>query len=435
MFFFRLVALPLPFLSLVIIYLHYLQYRVKNLTVPLSGLPRPLMLICFVCYTIQANRYSSYKMANITKPCIVCRKVKLVNFTCKDPVLPRRFLNHLRLQPLVLVKCWKLFVRCLLSYFKLAQFVLSTKWFVRIPVFIIFLSIMPAVVIICLVTMLVVDLVAIFVTSPVCVLVPVTLSKRSNRSSYLYRLLKLLVHYLSRVPATIGEIFVLSCASVAVLVLVIMAFALLFSEESLPFVSLIILVSYYLWSGYSSFKNKYHNLSLKLFKCYQKYQHDQISDEAAATTTTDPIQTENTTIPEGKGNVVKIPKELFDMACEELMPIREGVCILVLKVFLILSFVFLAFFLIMGLHIDAAPGIKALVTFIAGSFPKVVAICIDGGRQQNLEAIVTEERAPMIVQDYINGTPRANQQDNSEVNTEEEIIDDDNEETIEMINI
>ena len=61
-------------------------------------------------------------------------------------------------------------------------------------------------------------------------------------------------------------------------------------------------------------------------------------------TTTDPIQAENTSSPEGNGNVVKIPKELFDMACEELMPIREGVCNLFLKVFLILSFVFLAFF-------------------------------------------------------------------------------------------
>ena len=326
-------------------------------------------------------------------------------------------------------------VRYLLSYFKLGQFVLYTKWFVRIPVFIIFLSIMPAVVMVCLMTMLVVILVAILVTSPLCVLIPDNSSKRSNRSPYLYRLLKLLVHYLSVVPATIGEIFVLSCATVAVLILVIMVFALLLSEESLPFVALIILVCYYFWSGYSSFKNKYHNLSLKLFKCYQKYRHDQISDEAAATTTTDPIQAENKTIPEGKGNVVKIPKELFDMACEELMPIREGVCILVLKVFLILSFVFLAFFLIMGLHIDAAPGIKALVTFFAGSFPKVVAICIDGGRQQNLEAIVTEERAPMIVQGYINGTSSANQQDSSEMNTEEEIIVDDNEETIEMINM
>ena len=152
-------------------------------------------------------------------------------------------------------------------------------------------------------------------------------------------------------------------------------------------------------------------------------------------TTTDPIQAENTISPEGKGNVVKIPKDLFDMACEELVPIREGVCILVLKVFLILSFVFLAFFTIMQLHIDATPGMKALVTFFTGSFPKVLAICIDGGRQRKLDSIVTKERAAMIVQDYINGTQSANQQDSSEVNTDEVIIVDDNEETIEMINM
>ena len=95
---------------------------------------------------------------------------------------------------------------------------------------------------------------------------------------------------------------------------------------------------------------------------------------------------------------------------------------------------FPGFFLIMWLHIDATPGMKALVTFFTGSVPMVVAICIDGGRQQNLEAIITEERAAMIVQDYINGTPSANQLDNSEVNTEEVIICivDDNEETIDL---
>ena len=74
MLFFRLVVLPLPFFSLAIIFDH-VQHRVENLRVPLLDLSWPLMIIiCFVCYTIQAIRDSSYKMANITKPCIVCRK-------------------------------------------------------------------------------------------------------------------------------------------------------------------------------------------------------------------------------------------------------------------------------------------------------------------------------------------------------------------------
>ena len=427
---FRLVVLPLPFLPLAIIFNH-LQHQDESLRIPLLDLSGPLMIICYVCYTIQAILESSYEMEKISKFCIVCWKVKPVNFPCKDPVLPRRIINHLRLQPLILVKCWKLFVRCFVSFFKLAQFALYTKWFVRIPVLIVFLFIMPAFVIICLVTMLVVVLVAILLTSPICLLGFATFSKRSNRSPYLYRLLKSLVHFfMITVPAISGAFFVVLSAALTVLGLIITAFALLLSGEGLPYVALIILVSYYFWSGYSSFKNKYHDLFLKLFKCYQKYRH-----EAAAMTNTDPIQAENAPSPKGKGNVVKIPKELFDMACEELMPIREGVCILVLKVFLILSFIFLAFLLIMVLHIDATPGMKALVTFFTGSFPKVVAICIDGGRQRELEPIIIEKRAEVIVQDYIKGTSSASQQDNSEVNTDEEIIDDDNEETIEMINI
>ena len=233
---FRLVVLPLPFLSLIIIF-YYEQYRDKSLIVPFLDLFWPLMIISFVCYTIQAIRSSTYKMANIlTKPCIVCRKVKPVNFTCTDPVLPRRLLNHLRLQPLILVKCGKLFVRCLSSYFKLAQIALSTKWFVRIPVFIVFLSIMPAVVIIGLVTMLVVVLAAMFYTSPI-VTFCITTFKISNWNSSLYRklkyyrILKFVVQYnILTMPAIFGAVSVLIYGAIFVFILIIRAFTLLLSE-------------------------------------------------------------------------------------------------------------------------------------------------------------------------------------------------------------
>ena len=423
---FRLVVLPFPFLPFAIIF-DYVQHQDElNLRVPLLDLSRPFNILCFVCYVIQAIRDSSFKMANRTNLCIVCRKFKPINFTaaCKDPLVPRRLLNHLRLQPLIVVKCWKLFVGCLLSYFKLAQFILSTEWFFRIPVFIVFLLIMPTFVIICLVTMLVVVQVAIFLTSPIVILCTATLYKSSNSNSCLLMLLELLVYCITGL-AILGAIVILLCAAITVGLLIIFAFGLLLSEESLPFVALSILVSYYFWSSYSSFLNKYHDLSLMLFKCYQKNRN----------VITDPNQAENTPRPEDKSNVLKIPKELFDMACEELMPIREGVCILVLKVCLILIFVFLAFFWIMRLHVDSTPGMKALVTFFTGSFPKVVATYFDGGRPKKLEATVLEESAPMIVQDYFNGTLSTNQQDNSGVNTDEVIIIDENDETIEMVNM
>ena len=44
---------------------------------------------------------------------------------------------------------------------------------------------------------------------------------------------------------------------------------------------------------------------------------------------------------------MKIPKRLFHMACEDLKPIREGVCKMILKITIIGSFVFLVFSIIM----------------------------------------------------------------------------------------
>ena len=180
------------------------------------------------------------------------------------------------------------------------------------------------------------------------------------------------------------------------------AFIFLPSEESLPFVTLFVLVCNYLWSSYSSFTNNYHDLSLKLFICYQKTRHDQIFDGRATITTTDPAQTaESPPGPEDRGNVVKNPKELFDMACEELMPIREGICKVVLKVISILIFVFLVFLFTMRFHVGVSPGVKALVAFCTGSIPKVLAIYTGGGRQEKVDAMVIEDKAPKIVEDYI----------------------------------
>lgn len=93
------------------------------------------------------------------------------------------------------------------------------------------------------------------------------------------------------------------------------------------------------------------------------------------------------------------------MACEELMPIREGLCVLVLKVTLILCFVFLTFSFILLLDVGATPLTKTLVAFFTGSVPKIATMYFDGDRQKKLEAIEIDENAPQIVEDYLSRTP------------------------------
>ena len=101
------------------------------------------------------------------------------------------------------------------------------------------------------------------------------------------------------------------------------------------------------------------------------------------------------------------------MAYEELMPIREGVCIMILKVTTIVSFVLLVFSLTMWLNVGATPVMKALLTFLTGSLPKIASIYVYGGRQKGIAAMVIDEKIPKIMQDYTNETSWSNQEQES----------------------
>ena len=107
-------------------------------------------------------------------------------------------------------------------------------------------------------------------------------------------------------------------------------------KKSLLFAACFLLFCYYLLSNYSSFTDKYHDLSLTIFNCYKK-QTDQTSHEEVDINTTN-----NPSDDKHNGGEVKIPSVLFDLACEELKPIREALCSFLFNLFLILSFLLLA---------------------------------------------------------------------------------------------
>ena len=73
------------------------------------------------------------------------------------------------------------------------------------------------------------------------------------------------------------------------------------------------------------------------------------------------------------------------MACEELMPLREGVCKLILKIILIVSSVLIVFTLTILSTSETTPLMKTLLTFLTLSSPKIVAIYVDGGWQEKSE--------------------------------------------------
>ena len=106
---------------------------------------------------------------------------------------------------------------------------------------------------------------------------------------------------------------------------------------------------------------------------------------------------------------MKIPKGLFDMACEELKPVRESLCLLVFKVVFIASFLFLVFYLTVQLDFGVKSLAKTMVAVFTGLFPKIVCKYFDGERQKRVEALIIEEKAPKIVEAFLNSALRANE--------------------------
>lgn len=450
----RLFVLPLPFLipaALYAVYVtksgerdiittHWLQtffialYSLTKIDIRnIPHGPQTWIIVLLVIYAFHSIYESFFKIqARDTKPCPACHILK-PNFDCNSN-LPREILNHLRLQPLIVVKSCSFFKKCLVCYFEMSCLILPSRevtvlGFFRAAGFLVLFTLAPVVTVIVLSAITVVALFAIWYTSPILVLCG-TLRERVQGVGFRRLVVILLVRIFITTPAFLGFFLVLCLAAFSVVFGIAAALILLLSEESLPFIVLFVLVCYYMWCSYSSFSTKYHDLSLTLFKCYQQNRQRQNPGEAAVIITNDPEQPNRTTSPtDESGNVIKIPEELFDRACEELMPVREGVCVLFLKVVSILSCVLGVFFLIMQLDSGATPVMKALVTFFTGSLPKIVTIYLDGGRRKTVDEMVIEERAPKIVQDYIDNCSGA---EKSEADTEV-IIPDENEEAIEMV--
>lgn len=418
----RVVIIPLPFLGPVIFVdikifgffkLHSFQY---------------FIVTCFGCYFIQAFYISFFTArSGQAKPCKVCRIVKPKTYTCQDE-LPELIVGHLRVQPFILVQSWRFCVQYILRYCKMSLTVLPTckvsfMNLIRVPIYLIFVSTIPAVTMVLLLVIPLLSFCGIIFSSPIVILCT-TRNTAINVPS-----LKV-VNIFCIVPATLGALYVLIFAGIGTIVVLLVGFELLFSEESLPFVVCFVLVLYYAWSSYSFFTNKYQDLAFALFKHYKKSQGQ--SFDARALNSTDQVQ-ENIGA-EYEDNSMKIPKQLFRMACEEFMPIRENVCVMFLKVTTIVSFVFLAFLTAILINVGATPVMKALFTFLTGIVPKIVAIYIDGGRQRKIEDMINDQRIPKILREYFNKASRSCQgRDNYGADVNETLPQDVNEENFQLI--
>ena len=106
------------------------------------------------------------------KNCIVCQALKgnpCAQCLCLD--IPRQILNHMRAQPLILAKCWSLFVQGHQRYFEIiTRKGLHTRWVIRGPLFLLFLLTLPFAVILLLLASLLLLCIGFFETVPQCVI-------------------------------------------------------------------------------------------------------------------------------------------------------------------------------------------------------------------------------------------------------------------------
>ena len=169
-----------------------------------------------------------------------------------------------------------------------------------------------------------------------------------------------------------GVVFVLQYAAVGVVI-----FLQLFSEHNLPEDACCVLVACYLWKSYRSFTQKYQDLAAALFEKQQ-----QLKNKGRKTR----FNMQNFPSIFGRTiyNVERIPKALFDMACEELMPIRKSVRKLFLEASLSVLLVFLGFSLATILTLP--PAIKALFIFAVGLIPIIIVTIFPDWRRRNFEA-------------------------------------------------
>ena len=386
----RAFIIPLPFL----ISATFLADFEHNIPSNILLDNRLLGIVFGLCYFFQVFcRSCFFERPLIAEPCYICEWFRLDTLSCHEE-LPPLIMNHLRLQPLILVEYWRFCKQRFLYYFEMPASVIpscrcSRGFAIRLVLFISLLLCIPFMAATFLTTLG-------LMTAPATSLCRYQFIPRPTVNSKMSMLLSFIIGSLF-LFAWLGVFRLLQLAAYGAQNALVRVFLLSLSEEHLPYVACFVSVLYYIWSSYSSFTETYHELALALYDCYKDSKRTQVQD-VPITSDQQPELPNNT---HDLDNVMAIPKELFGIACEELLPLREGVYILILKITLLLSTVFTVFSWVTASSFDTTPLMKTLLAFLTFAFPKIVDMCIDGEWQKKMRERIMKEKVPKIVDNFI----------------------------------
>ena len=408
----RVIILPLPFLVPAIFaeYLLYQDALSPQNFLRVTHLFKPFRKLCYACYCIQA-----FYLCFIAKPPDAARScIYYHNFftpknfvwICSHRELPIRILSHLSAVRSILEKLWTIYpslFRELLQNafldscvftptkqcFKKISFVRFIVMCTIVPVGIILTAVYSVLFIMLLIWVGVLIITVSFPIATFCASENFNFCRRIKNNTLNLKLLiavrvvAVVIDVCMSCLAAVGVMFVLRSAAVGVMIFLQLTVTFFNSKESLPFLASCVLVSYYVWSIYNSFSNKYQELAKILFTHHKILAHSPLYYDFQGFTPSRGRINDNTG---------RIPKQLYDVACEELMPICKSVRIMVLKVTLSVIFIFLVFAFMMT--VNASFTTRALMIFLVGFLPKAVVLYYNNERQKN-EA--TDKSARTIV--------------------------------------
>ena len=383
----RVVIIPLPFIVIATVFADFEVNTLSTILCIAIG-----FLYCFHAF------YVSFfsKRSSIAKSCYICDHFKPEILSRHDN-LPQFITYHLRLQALILAEYWRIGKSNILNYFKMSVTVIpsyrcSKDFAIRL---VLFISLLPCIPVFAALLFFWVGC----LTSPVTSLFMYQFIPRLPPNSKMSMLLFIFT------ISWIGVIVLLILGARGARNVLVRVFLLSLSEEHLPYVACFVSVLYYIWSSYSSFTETYHELALTLYDCHKDSKRTQFRD-VPSTSDQLPELPNNT---RDLDNVMAIPKELFGMACEELLPLREGVYKLILKITMIVSTVFTVFLWVTASSFDTTPLMKTLLAFFTFAFPKIVDMYIDGEWQKKMRERVMKEKVSKIVDKFINETSMTTQ--------------------------
>ena len=293
--------------------------------------------------------------------------------------------QHLRMQPSMIWTCYKYCLILLKKYF--------LKFECRCLCYLVFVLVSPITLIVLVALLVVFPLpmitVSIFYSCPLSSFNAMVLLLYRPDINENRKMRKCCTIFYSSIGSSLlFGIFVLSFGTdvflISVLSVEVTRGLLMRLPDYLPVATLVVVVAFYCWSCYSSFTRKYYNLALKLYKHYTKN-----AEHKQATSLRDyeaPV----------------IPKGLFEKACKDIMPLREDIGLLVVRLLSLLTFFFVVFLVIIGTP-DASDQVKAAATFFTALVPKIIEMVLSKDpRMANLDDELLDKKVKYIVDEYSN---------------------------------